>query len=275
MPNNLTIAEQLLYSTIKIISVKQRVAFGTGTGFFSAFNRTRDSFAPVLVTNKHVIKGADSISIKCHLQEPISGGPSGRYLNINLPLQNLVIPHPNENVDLCAILVGDALNQANTDGNQIFYSNIEMGIIPVEDEWQYLDAIEEVTMIGCPNGISDEANNFPLVRQGITASNPSKRYNGKNEFVVDMACFPGSSGSPIFLYNPFGYFNKRTGNFQIGEGRLKLLGILYAGPLISNTGQITLNTKPSVEMNSPMHLGFAIRSSELIELERYFITLIR
>ena len=54
-------------------------------------------------------------------------------------------------------------------------------------------------MIGYPIGLIDEYNNKPIVRKGITATTYNIDYNGKKEFLIDIACFPGSSGSPIFI----------------------------------------------------------------------------
>jgi len=57
-------------------------------------------------------------------------------------------------------------------------------------------------MIGYPNGLWDHVNNLPLIRRGITASHPGVDYqiegqNGPGVTVIDMACFPDSSGSPV------------------------------------------------------------------------------
>jgi len=123
-------------------------------------------------------------------------------------------------------------------------------------------------MIGCPNGIYDEVNKMPLVRRGITATSIGKKYEGKPYFLVDMACFPGSSGSPVFIYNQSGYFNKKTNSNIVGTGRLFFVGVLFAGPTITNTGQVVLSKMPTVQVSSMMHLGYVVRSSEILELEK-------
>jgi hypothetical protein len=48
-------------------------------------------------------------------------------------------------------------------------------------------------MVGYPNGLWDTANNFPLIRRGVTATHIKNNYNGKSEFVIDIACYGGSS----------------------------------------------------------------------------------
>ena len=121
-------------------------------------------------------------------------------------------------------------------------------------------------MLGCPSGLFDEVNNLPIARRGITATPlPTYSYNGKAEFLVDIACFPGSSGSPIFTYPkevPAG--PQPSGTFP----GFFLIGILYAGPTISQTGEIVLTEQPNFTLESMMHLGLAIRSPAMLELDR-------
>ena len=81
-------------------------------------------------------------------------------------------------------------------------------------------------MIGYPNGLWDEANNLPLYRNGVLASNYKFDWNDQAVFIVDLSVFPGSSGSPIFLLDEKGY--KTKNGTVLGRTRLKLLGIVYA-----------------------------------------------
>lgn len=258
----LSLAEQLLYSTIKLTSLSAGAPKGTGTGFFFSFFVDGKQEIPVILTNNHVINGCDAITATCHLAD--GDKPSGKYVNCMIHInEHSVCRHPDPNIDLCAIFFGEILNQAANASTPIFFVKLDAKLIPEDDEWQYFDAIEEVMMIGCPNGISDETNNLPISRKGITASSLAKNYNGKNEFMVDMACFPGSSGSPVFIYNPNGYTDRKTNNYLMGATRIKLVGILYAGPLITNRGNIVLGQPPTVQVAAMMHLGSVIKSSQI------------
>jgi len=266
---DLTLAERILYSTVKLTASKGGVPVSTGTGFFMHFAVQRDRFCPAIVTNKHVVNGADQITAVCHFAD--GDKPSGKFVACNLLIaQGSYIKHPDLDVDLCAIPFSEVMNQANDAGTPIFLQFLDHSIIPADDDWEYFDAIEEVTMIGCPNGISDEFNNLPMSRRGITASPLSKKYNGKDEFMVDMACFPGSSGSPVFIYDRNGFLNRRTGAYSIGAQRIVLVGILYAGPQIANNGQIILGQPPRVMVAAMMHLGNVIRSSALHAIDAEF-----
>ncbi len=265
----LTLAERLLYSTVKLTASKNGVPVSTGTGFFMSFAAEGSVIMPAIVTNKHVVQGADQITAICHFAE--GDKPSGKFVAFNLVIApGSYIGHPDPAVDLCAVPIGDIMNQASNAGTPIFIQWIDLSIIPSDDDWQYFDAIEDVTMVSCPNGISDESNNLPIVRRGITASSLSKRYNGKDEFMVDMACFPGSSGSPVFIYDRNGFLDRRTNSYKIGAQRILFVGVLYAGPQISNNGQIILGQPPRVIVAAMMHLGNVIRSSAVRVLDAEF-----
>jgi hypothetical protein len=262
----LTLAERLLYSTVKLTAYKAGVAFATGTGFFMCFSVSGQKILPAIITNKHVVAGADQITAMCHIAN--GDKPSGKIVQCRIPIvPGFCADHPDEDVDLCAIPFGDIMNRGEAAGTPIFIQSLDESLIPSDDEWQYFDAIESIIMVGCPNGIHDELNNIPIVRRGITATPLSKKYNGKDEFMVDIACFPGSSGSPILVYDLTGFLDRRTNLYQLGRQRIKLVGILYAGPQIANNGQIVLGKPPRVTVDAMMHLGNAIRSSALRSIE--------
>lgn len=261
-------AERISYSTVKLTSLQRGITTGTGTGFFFSFAVSGETqYVPAIITNKHVINNNDAIVAICHLAEDEKA--SGKHIACTIPLEeDRVIPHPDPNVDLCAILITDIINQAIIENRALYLIDLDQSIIPTNDEWQYFDAIEEVIMIGYPRGISDEVNNLPISRKGITASSLAKNYNGKKEFMIDMACFPGSSGSPVFVYDRNSYLDRKTKMHVMGHDRIKLVGILYQGPLIKNTGKIVLGQTPKVEVAAMMHLGNVIKSSELFVMDK-------
>lgn len=260
-----TAADQLVYSTLRVTALAKGSTIGTGTAFYFRF-KGEGGFVNVLVTNKHVIAGADAIQLRVHMRDS-----SGSFLDeghpFTLELGDGVIAHPDADVDLCIIPPGGMLDFAIGDKRPFAVALGEENI-PTADDWEGFDSVEGVWMIGCPNGIYDTLNNLPIVRSGITATSPRLLYKGKQEFVVDMACFPGSSGSPIFRAPSPMRFNRKTGNNDLGgPDRGFLFGILYAGPLITNEGNIVLTSRPRVEVASMMHLGYAIRSTRLLDFK--------
>ncbi|HKY85290.1 MAG TPA: hypothetical protein VJL90_00855 [Pseudorhodoplanes sp.] len=130
-------------------------------------------------------------------------------------------------------------------------------------------------MAGYPNGLWDAANNYPLIRRGITSSHPAVDFDvdGVATTVLDIASFPGSSGSPVFTYNSGTYRNK-NGNVVVG-GRAYFLGVLYSGPYIETDGTIVIRNIPTAETQVPqmrlmMNLGYIVKSRELEAMSAQF-----
>lgn len=265
----LTPAEQMLYSATKLTTYKGDQPTGSGTGFFYDVVLGEDRHVQLLVTNKHVLEGNDRVDISLHIGNGENPpGPSGRFHSWQVEFVGSLISHPDPNVDLCCLPIGGLLQEAHANGLRPFFVQFTKDTVPTDDQWAEFDAIEQVSMIGCPRGLFDTANNLAVSRRGITASHLSKRFQGREEFLVDLACFPGSSGSPVFLYDSSAQFDRSSGNFVLGGIRMFLLGILYAGPTITNEGRIVLNQQPTIQIATMMHLGQVIRSSALLEFDR-------
>ena len=92
------------------------------------------------------------------------------------------------------------LDEAEATDRTPYFPSLQKAMIPSSTDLEGLAAIEDVIMIGYPIGLLDSHNNLPVARKGITATDPVKDYEGRKEFMIDLACFPGSSGSPVFLY---------------------------------------------------------------------------
>jgi hypothetical protein len=154
-------------------------------------------------------------------------------------------------------------------GKSIFFMPIAEDLIPSQEVLERLIALEDVVMVGYPIGLWDSSNNFPILRRGITASHPAMNFQGKQQGVVDIACFPGSSGSPILILNEGGYATNE--GFIVG-GRAHLLGVLYAGPVHSASGKIEVveiptRSIPVPHTNIPIHLGYYVKASVLKSLK--------
>ena len=46
----------------------------------------------------------------------------------------------------------------------------------------------------------DQVNLIPITRTGMTATPLQLDYDGRPSFLIDASVFPGSSGSPVFVY---------------------------------------------------------------------------
>jgi hypothetical protein len=207
--SELSIIEMLAYGTVRIEGKDGADFTVTGTGFFLHFRR-EDGAGPIaLITNRHVVSGVKEISFR------LSGPPGvgDRYSEVvRCPDGVDWIPHPDPSIDFCCTSFRQIL--ANTKGH-LHVTAMERTHLADEALYRSLEGTEDVIMVGYPNGIWDSVNNKPIYRRGIIATHPARDYNGKPEFVIDCACFPGSSGSPVYLHDNRWMMSR--GNFALGS----------------------------------------------------------
>ncbi len=264
--------EQLIHCTARMEAYKAGVLISFGSSFMFQFMIDGVSY-PCLITNKHVVKGADRVDFAVTLSDDISGPVLGKHRRISVsPIAIRLVAHPDPDVDLVAILIAPDLQKFKDD------EGVEPYLVSLTEEHLISDSflssvspVEEVLMIGYPNGLWDDLNNLPIVRRGITATNLGVKHQGKPEFLIDAACFPGSSGSPVFIANLGGYTD-RKGNTILGTSRVALIGILYGGPQHNVDGDIVVvnvptDTKSIAHSRIPNNLGYVVRADELLELK--------
>jgi hypothetical protein len=272
MPPNLTPSEQLTHSTVRIECLLPDGTVGTGTGFFFQCLEADSRHVPVIATNKHVVVNSREGRFNLTLRDNEGAPLIGQHLSISLDnFQQRWIPHPDPDVDLCVMPINPLLQEADAAGHRFFYVPLDKSLIPNQAELEDLGALEDVIMIGYPNGIWDPANNMPIVRRGVTATHPNLNYEGRREFMIDAACFPGSSGSPVFLYNN-GSWSNRAGGMVMGGTRVKLLGLLYAGPQHTASGEVRIINVPTQQRaiaisTIPNNLGLIIKAGRLLEMD--------
>lgn len=266
-----TISELLLFSTVRIESTRANGAKSCGTGFF--FNHILDEkrMVPLIVTNKHVVQGADKGSFHVHLaHESETDRPSGLFRGFEQSnFESLWIGHPDPKVDLCAMPFQPLRQQVELSGRHIYNAALSSRDLPKSELTDALSTLDEIVMPGYPIGIWDQANNMPIIRRGVIASHPNLNFCGKVEFLADIACFPGSSGSPILLYNA-GLYPKKGGGVQIGS-RFALLGVIYAGPVYTQNGTVSIEPIPTelkgaAQVQAMAHLACVIKYSEITKL---------
>ena len=263
--------DQLMKSVVRIQSKHSDGSTSTGSGFAYNFAIREDGLhVPAIVTNKHVVESADTISFPISVADR-DGTETGDYEFVTYPLHELnTIVHPDPQVDLCMILTATIHQYFRKKSLQPALISLNKEITATSETFEELLPLEEVTMIGFPNGIWDSDNNGSIARRGIIATIPQDDYLGQKQFVVDMACFPGSSGSPVYLTN-FGSYSPRSGGIIVGT-RVKLIGILYAGPQHTASGEIILapaptQNRPMSVTPMPINLGYVIKAMELDTFE--------
>ncbi|MDX0432920.1 serine protease [Sinorhizobium medicae] len=268
----LTIAQQLSFGTIKIETSGPNGS-GSGTGYFLSL----DEGLPVIVTNKHVVAGAETGQLtftRCASDgSPLLGET---YCATIIHFEEHFDLHPDPLVDLAVLRIAPLLDRLAKRDTMVFYTQLPWSMVADEEFLSTLHSCEEVIMVGYPRGLRDEKNNMPIVRSGITATAPSIDYEGRSEFVIDCACFPGSSGSPVFLYNSM--LHPGEGGLMMGP-RVKLIGTLYAGPQFTNEGEIVVRPSPTSDLavltRTMMNLGNCVKSTQLGWFREHFLEIYR
>ncbi len=262
--------EQLIHSTLRI-ECETNNGLSSGSGYFFGFLSKEDESVPCIVTNKHVVKGAKKGKFFLSIKKGDGQPDLGKHFPVVFDnFEKMWIGHPDPNIDLAIFPLAPIFHQAEKQGIKVHYVMLTKNIIASQKLLSSLPTMEEIIMIGYPNGIWDEKHNLPIIRKGISATHPKLPYNGKPEFMIDAACFPGSSGSPVFLAN-IGSFVDDTGALCAGS-RVALLGTLYAGPQHTATGEVRVINVPTankpISISSiPNNLGLVIHASKLEDFE--------
>jgi hypothetical protein len=265
--------DQLVHTTVRIECYTDAGEVSCGTGFFYTFCEEDGRAVPAIVTNKHVIDGSDGGIIRMSIYGPDGARVFGQHVELPIFEDKYWIKHPDPNIDLAAFPIGYVHKFFKAKGIKPFYITMHRGMLASTEFLNELNAIEDVVMIGYPNGLWDATNNLPLVRRGITATPAYVDFEGRSEFMIDCACFPGSSGSPVLLYN-VGSYVRKAGGLQIGSSRIKLLGVLWGGAHYTAEGRLEVRPVPTA-VNAialsriPNNLGYCVKAMQLLALEEH------
>lgn len=243
---------QLMFTTVPLWIENNDNGKSSGTGFiYTVQSKMEGSTIPFLVTNYHVIKDAKRIILE--LIESKNERPD-RESKIRVEIEGDQFRHfVSEQHDLALLPIGPVLNQIAESGKTAFYRTIDPNSIPSKSVIDELGAIEEITFIGYPSGIYDSENAAPIIRQGITASPLWNDFKGESCFLIDAGVYPGSSGSPVFIYN--------QGSFATNQGITVGTRLFFIG-VISET----MITKPNDDNSVFLGLGKVIKSENLKNL---------
>ena len=273
-----TAADHLIFMTVRIQTTQ---SIGTGFIFEHKWKSPKDSSeltGAFLVTNKHVI--ANTTHGDFHMTR--SAQKDGREAELGRPIRVSVgtiewqwwTGHLDQNVDVAVLPLNPIFKRLKEDGTTPFFSRISANILPDSDALARLNSIEDVVSVGYPNDVFDRANHLPIVRRGITATPPGVDYDRNPTFLLDASVFPGSSGSPVFIYNAGSWLEEGSGVF--GSECVLFLGVLPAVFYRVSDGSLKFREIPTgihpVPVNREMiDLGVVYKASTVLETIEYLL----
>lgn len=267
----LTIAEQLMYSSMQIEMLdNDEKVIGAASGFIFCFchNGEAKSALQVLVTNRHVLAKCPKIRL-FFTKRAESGNPiHGEQISVITVTSNAVF-HPNDAIDLAVLPLYSVFEAIQQIGEKAFYYFLNPSFIPNTDTWNKMNAVEDLLMVGYPMGVRDQINNLPVFRRGITATHPKYDFQGQPHFLMDMSCFRGSSGSPVYRYHEGALHNYEENTVSFGT-RCELIGIQYQSTTYSEVGElvpIETEVKQVPSTTVFINLGYALKSTLLLDFE--------
>ncbi len=277
--------EQLSHATFQIVTIKKLVdAEGNsrkrrfrGTGFIVELNKGGNKIE-MLITNKHVIENAMSGELTFTIKKEYSNEPDfGKKHIIKIAdFEAQFLKHPDKSVDLCGIRMSILWDEFDKAEITPFYMTIPESFIASTEDLKNYSQGSQILMVGYPRGLIDTTNNAPIFRKGTCATSPYLDYNGKEDFLIDIAMFNGSSGSPIFQIS-----NKMTSTKNNNEVTLttfedfKLIGIVYQSPMYKvslegnkiDKGAMSNKNLKDNELRFPMNLGIVIKGFKILDLK--------
>lgn len=272
--------EQLIHCTVRLVCATEKGEISSGSGFFFRFDLEGKEHIPCIVTNKHVIKDSHKgyfVLTLANDDGTVTLGNSAKF-EFDQDFEKMWVQHPDKNVDLAVFPIAPLYSNAKEQKKNFYSMFLTKKELATKELLDSISSMEDIVMLGYPIGLWDQKHNLPIIRQGVTATHPKLPYNGRAEFMIDAACFPGSSGSPVLLANIGSYISQ--GALKVGT-RIALLGVLYAGPQFTAEGEVKIMNVPTAKQkivsisDIPMNLGMVINSEKLLDFEQMLHNLVK
>lgn len=246
------ISTQLLYTTVPVFTENKNHSTSIGTGFIFSVREGNDGSIPLLITSSHILKDAINGYFELHLEE--NGKPTNKTVRVQFD-KSVIDCEKLGSLDAIALPLAPALLSLQNHGINIFFRSVDQNMISSLESQQNLAAIEEVTFIGYPSGVYDDKNKLPITRRGVTATPIWNNFDGKEEFLVDGGVFPGSSGSPVFIFN--------QGTFSAPNGIVLGNRLLFVGMISKTLSHVNQSEKDYLNLGKVINGRAIIRELEL------------
>jgi hypothetical protein len=251
----LNVEQTMARSTTRLV-VQKADGIHVGTGFFFGYRLARGRTRVFCVTTRYLLSEALGCSLDMLVR---SGADDERKLEqLNFDVTDIAtcsIFHPSPGVDLAVFPIDAIFNVIAERKKLPAITIIGRDRVLPPPAYATLAPATSVVMVGYPNTAAEDGRSRVAPQRGITATNPAQLLDGKEEFALSFACYPGSGGSPVFLHRP-------------GSDAIVLLGMLFGGADASPAGEITRRSIPtsptlSATPQNASRLGLCLRATVL------------
>jgi hypothetical protein len=265
-----SVTKRLLFNTVRVDTVLDDGSAGSGTAFVVE-HRHRQGRLRFIVTNRHLVDGVRRgglIFTQARQGRPLIG--TRFHIGIEDFPQAWFV-HPDPGVDLAIVPLAPLTQAAHAAGVELYVHPVDSADIADAALLHAFDALEEVLFVGYPNGVWDQVNLMPILRRGTTATPMALDFEGRAEFLIDAAVYPGSSGSPVFA------FPLQRGHAQRGGQRQpRLVGVVAAVFFREEAQRLVAAPVPAREgghvMGAEMiDLGLVIKAQAVLQLVQAYL----
>lgn len=144
------ISEELQHATIMIQCANAAGIPSSGTGFFFNFFKRDDQEVVTVVTNKHVISGAENGVLKFTMMKPDGRADIGNAHNL-LFEKNFAkswLLHPDPGVDLAILPLGPHFPAMQSAGKTPYIIACNESNVPTDEGFKELLPLEDILVVG-------------------------------------------------------------------------------------------------------------------------------
>ncbi len=228
-----------------------------------------------LITNRHAIPPAGrKADLRVRITRHVSGTPE--ITDMTIPVvgrdgRYLPTVRINPHFDVIAIRITQNLKD-----NSVDCCFVDTNLFATKDviSREKVTLEDEVFLLGYPDGIYEERNTSPILRQGVIATNPKEDFSVNTRlqqqfglpatipgFLIDANVFPGSNGSIVIL-RPQLFSQPAEGIVQVkGTTPFYVLGVVFGSLPITDL---------AIRTRQRMGLGIVLSADTIIDTIKLF-----